>query len=451
MVRNRKTFKTKKGTEIKVVSMGQVIPAQTQPYNSKEWLTYDRYPYDNMYPQHILSLTESSAHNAILQIKKRMTASRGFIVPKEESNTDLFLRNINDLRDYGSDKGMELLRRTALDLVMFGGFAWEVCWNRLGTRIHSVQHVPFQTIRRNKPDPETGETDGFWYCPVWGIGHLNDDYSGREYSSYAPYERPRFIKEFSETKRCVTESSILYYSRSNEFNSFYPVPDYHGAIRDIMTDIEISLFNENNVKNAFVPSVVISLAEQPSEEELTERINSIEKQFTGGGNAARILFLTGSSVGDGNTQQMPVITPFSTTGNADIYIALANQVTQRIITGHQCPSPAIAGIQVAGGLSQDSDKTRKDYELYYDTTIHSYQQEILTQVNYLLSVNGLYSNIGLDMDASLSEAQKPDRHAEAYLTLNEMRVKAGVEPIDNPEYDIPIMVVEQQQAQQQQF
>ena len=445
MALQKRNFKTKKGTDIRVVNMGKVVPAQTQPYNSKEWLTYDRYAYDNMYPQHILSLTESSTHNAILQTKKRMTASSGFIVPADQPNTELFLRNINDLKEYGNDKGMELLRRTANDLAIFGGFAWEICWNRIGTRIHSVRHVPFQTLRRNKPDPETGETDGFWYCPVWGIGHLNDDYTGREYS-YAPYERPRFIKEFREDARDVSESCILYYSRTNEFNSFYPVPDYHGAIRDIMTDIEISLFNENNVKNAFVPSVVISLPEQPSEEELRDRIREVEKQFTGGANAARILFLTGSPVGDGSGQQMPIVTPFSTTGNADIYIALSDQVTQRIITGHQCPSPSIAGIQVAGGLSQDSDKTRKDFELYYDTTIRSYQYEILTQINYILAVNGLYSFVELDMDATLAESQQPDV-SQTYLTLNEMRVKAGYEPLPDPQYNVPLYFAQGTQLQ----
>jgi hypothetical protein len=414
------------------VNLGSQIPANRTGTSSDKWLTYDRYRYDNLYPQHVLELRRSSIHNSILEMKTRMIVSDGFIVPKDKTNTQLFLKNIND--EYDS---YELLKRSALDLATFGGFAWEIRWNILGTLIHSVKHVPFHKIRRNLPDAITGECDGFWIAAKWGIGYLSYDYIPDQYGILAK-DKPYYVNEFDRTlnTRHIDKTSILYWHRYNSYNDYYPVPDYFGGIKDIETDIAISLFNANNVKTGFVPSVIIALPDNPSDEEMKLIAQELEAKYSTPTNAGRILILKGAQIGDGNNIGQAQVTPFSTTGNADIYLQVLESTRQGIITAHQLTSPSLAGIAVSGGIGIDENRTAAEYELYYNTIIKGYQREITDQMNMILSINGLYSDVQLGTMQLFSKSSLPT-YGQGYMTINEQRIKAGLEPITHPDADTP--------------
>lgn len=414
------------------VNLGSQIPANRTGTSSDKWLTYDRYRYDNLYPQHILELRRSSIHNSILEMKTRMIASDGFIVPKSEPNTKLFLQHINE--DYDS---YELLRRSALDLVTFGGFAWEIRWNVLGTKIHSVKHIPFHKIRRNQPDVLTGECDGFWVAGKWGVGYLSYDYIPDQYGLQSK-DKPYYINSFDRTLEVkhIDKTSLMYWHRYTPLCDYYPVPDYFGGIKDIETDIAISLFNANNVKTGFVPSVVIALPDNPSDEEMRLIAQELENKYSSPTNAGRILLLKGAQIGDGGDMGQAQVTPFSTTGNADIYLNVAESTMQRIISAHQLTSPSLAGIAVSGGIGIDENRTAAEYELYYNTIIKGYQREITAQLNMILSINGLYSDVELGTMQLFGKSALPS-YGQTYMSINEQRVRAGLEPINHPNANTP--------------
>lgn len=365
-------------------------------------------------------------------MKTRMIASDGFIVPKSEPNTKLFLQHINE--DYDS---YELLRRSALDLVTFGGFAWEIRWNVLGTLIHSVKHIPFHKIRRNQPDVLTGECDGFWVAGKWGVGYLSYDYIPDQYGLQSK-DKPYYINSFDRTLgvKHIDKTSLMYWHRYTPLCDYYPVPDYFGGIKDIETDIAISLFNANNVKTGFVPSVVIALPDNPSDEEMQLIARELEDKYSSPTNAGRILLLKGAQIGDGGDMGQAQVTPFSTTGNADIYLNVAESTMQRIISAHQLTSPSLAGIAVSGGIGIDENRTAAEYELYYNTIIKGYQREITAQMNMILSINGLYSDVELGTMQLFGKSALPS-YGQTYMSINEQRVRAGLEPINHPDANTP--------------
>lgn len=419
-------------SKVQVIRLGDQQPAQTQYHSGTKWLNYDHNPGDNLYPQYLLSLMRSVTHNAILQLKQNMIVGRGFIVPADQSNTRVFLDNINE--EYG---GYELLERTALDLAVFGGFAWQVRWNALGTRIHSIKHVPFQMVRWQMPDHTTGLSNEFWIAERWGIGSPdpNDpDYYGNQYGG-VPLLVPKTIPLFDENNRKVSEPSLVYYRQHNGLNQYYPVPDYYACLNDVQVDIAISIFNKNNVNYGFVPSVFIGLPDSASDDEMDLLVKELQKKFTGVHNASQLLIVKGGKDGEGGTL-LPTFQPFTTTNNADIYKELTNSTMQRIVSGHKLSSPVIAGLPGSGGLGGNANEIKEANDQFYNSVIKKYQRRITEQLNKLLSINGLYNQVELGRDQEYNNL--PDMNQQ-YITINEQRMRAGLKEIENdPRVNIPI-------------
>mgnify|MGYP003522675713 FL=1 len=71
------------------------------------------------------------------------------------------------------------IAKLAQDLVIFGGYAFQVIMNKDG-KSYSFYHEPFNNIRCGKPD-EDGNVSEMWVCKDW-----------TETAKYKPFTLPRF-------------------------------------------------------------------------------------------------------------------------------------------------------------------------------------------------------------------------------------------------------------------
>jgi hypothetical protein len=75
------------------------------------------------------------------------------------------MATINLIND--SENVSEVMRKVALDYMIFGGFALNVIWSKDRKSIAEIYHVDFSRIRSGKINPETDKIDCYYYSPDW--------------------------------------------------------------------------------------------------------------------------------------------------------------------------------------------------------------------------------------------------------------------------------------------
>ena len=104
---------------------------------------YIKFGVDNLFPQQLIELYDSSAmnHTCIDAIQDGIYG---------EGITEYGGEYINTQGETIDD----VFERIALDYTLFGGYALNLIWNKEGTRIAEIYHLPFANVRSGKPDEE---------------------------------------------------------------------------------------------------------------------------------------------------------------------------------------------------------------------------------------------------------------------------------------------------------
>lgn len=407
------------------------------------WLNYD---LDNLYPQRLQALLNSATHFAILQAKSRYTVGDGLIYDRElDPARTAWLDNLAG--DYDVN---ELLRRTAFDLATYGGFCWQIILAADGYTIARVIHMDFPKMRIGNPANEDNFTyryddkikqlqriegdkvNVFWLCADWR-NFQNTYYHPVAVAAFDPKRIEHLRKTpYGEHHAAAAECPyILYYNSGSPIIDYYPTPDWLGAITDVKTEIEISNFHYHNVRNCFQPSILIAMPDEPSPEARQAIIEDLRKNFQGTDNANNILVAFGSTSADGGAQ-MPQLTAIPTTNNADTYAQTDASVQQKIITGHRLPSPTLAGLSGAGGLGGNASEIATAAELFMNTVIIGFQNQILRELKKLMALNGYATDdISLPTTPPVRREYSEDM-LRSLCTRDELRLEAGFAPTAAP-------------------
>ncbi len=379
--------------------------------NVYEWIPYD---WDNLYPQKLIKFLDSSVHNSIIQSKTNFTAGSGLIWDLEDDTLNNFFENIND--DYGVN---ELMKRTAYDLILFGGFSWQIKWNVLGDRIVSIKHLDYSKVRVENPDNK-GYSDGYYISNNWFYGR-------NRANQYTPYN-PVKVCKFDEYCIYPQEACLYNFNNYNPIIDFYAVPDYHGVINYLEVDLEIANFHLNNVKGGFMPSVIIDMPFTTDEQYQAEYQKNFEDNFMGSNNAGNAVINWANRRGDDNNPLYPQITQVENANHYEVFKYLQDNTTQQIISGHRLNSPTLAGLSGDGGLGGNGSEIAVALEMYMNTVIKGYQKTLLDSLKKMLNINGYSTEVDFrfNMPISLifSEALLPK-----IMTINEMRKATGLEPL----------------------
>lgn len=354
--------------------------------NNKEYVYYG---IDNLYPQKLIEMYDSSAmHHTCIQAIKDGIFGKGIeLIGEEYINTQG--ESIDDI-----------FEKLTLDYTLYQGYALNVVWNKEGTQIAEIYHLPFSKVRSGKANEED-EVEEYYYSSDWSNLRKNKE---MPYRAFDPLDN-----------KADNASQIFYYFNYTPGTDVYPLPAYVAASNDIVLDSKVSRFHVNNISNGLAPSLFISMKNGiPSPEGRREVYKEIEDTFSGEENAGRFFL----SFSDSDTA--PEVTPIEA-ANDDYYITLEERITSRILTAHRITSPLLLGIRDSSGFSSNAEEIRVSYMHFEGTVIEPKRKKITTSFGYILKLAGYNVNIKVIPNRLVEDAAagNPDDLAETNIDITE--------------------------------
>ncbi|MDR3058908.1 MAG: phage portal protein [Prevotella sp.] len=352
------SIEEKKYTVIKLSDTIRTYPTFTK--STKGWINYDR---DNLLPQRIIELNNESAINkAVIENKVTYICGAG----------------VKDGQYYGQpnpiDDWESLIEKVARDYVTFGGYCFQVILNENGKSI-SVYHTDFSKIR-------VGQVNEYG---VYLSFYLSNDWK-RTTGKYAPVE----IKAYGAEEMQKGVPYLFYYKDYAPSLDYYPVPQYYSAFNYIEADGLLGKFYRNSINNGFVPSTIITMPSNPSEEQKEQFQKDIEQSYAGTNGANSIVVLWGES-----QEIKPMVTSYTASNNADLYNNVDEIIFQKIISAHRLTSPTLAGLSGSGNLSGNANEIINSFVLYNQTVIHQLRRKIIDTLS-IFTINNGYKKLEID-------------------------------------------------------
>lgn len=348
------------------------VPQFQEVVKSKNWVYYGD---DNMFPNHLMALYQYSALNRAC-INAITYGIRGKeLLFDGVPNGSIMANRLESVYD--------VFKKAVVDRIVFGGYSLNVVLSNDGN-ISEFYHTDFSRLRAGKVD-DFDSVGEYYYSVDW----LNTN-------KYKPIAIPSL--NFMNTEQ---PSQIMYFKSYTPGMSYYPAPDYLGALTTIQLDIEVKNFHLNNTQNSMMPSVAVSFTNGiPSEEERDIIARQLDDKYSST-NAAGKWFLFFSE----NPETAPQITPIPNNASDGWYSNLYPQIEQTILTGHRITNPMILGIKTAGQLG-GRQEIIDSYELFLETVIKPIQQEMLKEFERVLFLRDkkIY-NLSIEQNTILTDPE----------------------------------------------
>ena len=370
--------------------VGQTFTAPALPVikeiNSKDYVYYGE---DNLYPGRLIELYNSSAmHKTCADAVRDGIFGEGIDIIGDE-----YINKQGETID-------DIFENIALDYTLYQGYALNVIFNKEGTQIVEIYHLPFNNVRSGKKD-EDDNVNEYFYSSDWSNLRKNKELA---YRSFDPTDN-----------KGDNASQIYYYYGYTPGNDYYPLPTYQAGINDITIDAKVSRLHVNNISNGLAPSIFISLRNGiPQPEQRKEVYKNIEESFAGEENAGRF-FLSFS-----DADNAPEVTPIEA-ANDDFYVILDERVTSRILTSWRITSPLLLGIKDSAGFSSNAEEIKVSYAHFEGTVIEPKRKKLTQSFGYILKLAGYNVNIKVIPNRIVEDvaAGNPDDLSQPNIEINE--------------------------------
>jgi hypothetical protein len=381
------------------------IPAFVENKNGRiKWVKYGE---TNNYPQFLTTLFNRSAkHNAICTDKQLYIAGKGWDFDSndmQDADTIKLKAFIDNPNPYETLN--DLMKKTALDELLYGGFYLKVVHNKKG-EMAELYHVDYNTVRSNRDNSE------FYVSEYWL------DESGNERTNLKPDEYETHPAYSPDKTKGVC---IYYYKTYRPGLRTYTLPEYIGAIPAIITDAEIANFHRAEIQNGFKGSRMIVFKNGvPSDEEMKSTERRLKNKFTDTDAAGSMVI---DFVDDPN--RVPEILPLNGDDFDKRYDALNKTIQEEIFVGHKVTSPMLFGVRVEGQLGGRNEMVDA-FNLFQNKYITP-KQDIQEMVyNYFAPIKGKLKIKPIEpIMPSFGEAV-----LENIMTMDEMREIVGRKPLE---------------------
>lgn len=340
---------------------------QPRDYSEKSNGDYIKYGEDNLFPNYLVELYNgSSTHRALCTTIAAMIYGDGFIPADLDSRLLYEKWNLEDE-----------LRKSALDLKLQNGMAFEIQWSLDRETIANVSHIPFENVRCGELDEDENIKE-FYYSPNWADRNIE----------------PICLQPFDPATKIENPVQMLYVKPFSPGSAFYPKPDYIGALPYIELEPEIGKFHINNIRNGLMTSMAVHFANGvPPEEEQRQIKQRIQNEAAGAGNAGNF-WVTFSDDPD----RKPSIDTFQLSDADKQYEFLSRECVDKIMIGHRVVSPAMFGVKTAGQLG-----TTQELEIasgLFDEQVVGPARELMKN-----ALQPIYSASGTNVSYATQEAQ----------------------------------------------
>ncbi len=379
------------------------LPVVKENKASGGYLTYGE---ENDYPNYLLNLFANSAlHAAIVSGKVDYVIGNGLASESGNTKIQAFIEKCNSKGDSLND----VFRKCCYDYMIFGGFALQVVYQKLGGKIAEVYYVDMAKLRHNI------NCDKLKYSKDWGV---------KNRVKVLEYDR------YDENDPTGTK---IYYYNGEATRDQYPVPAYIASIAAIETDIEISNFHLNGIKNGMFPSIMINFKNgQPDTEEAEIALERKINAKLGGTSKTGKMLMTFSDSGT----DAPSITPIQQPDLDKRFIILQDSIRDKIFIGHRIAAPILFGITSTGKLG-NTEEYNQGYQIFEKAYIKPTQKILLRIFNRILSVNFKDADLVVLQTPPLDTNLKDETIITNNMTQVEVRTrlkKEGfIEEIELPE------------------
>lgn len=334
-----------------------IIPSKTYslPINKEvKGQDYISFGLDNQYPKYLLDLFYgSSLHNRIISRKQAEIVGHGLYSKLDKRGINAFIKKCNNKGDSLSD----VMKKCTLDYLLFGGFSFQIIFNKGGDKIVEIYYLDVSRLRFN-PDQDKVKYSREWF-------------TGRRKSKVIEYEL--FNGE--------TKGSKIYYFKGNFSRDTYPIPEYIGSLMGIESSIEIASFELNRIKNGMFPALHFSFKNgDPGPEGRREFEQGMKNKYQGSQNAGDSI-ITYCKNGEQPLTIEPIILPDLDSQ----FNTLQGTVRDDLFYGHGFP-PILLGVMVPGKIGSQADYTQAQ-ENFTSTYVEPNRKTILDIFDRILSIN----------------------------------------------------------------
>jgi len=290
-----------------------------------------------------------------LNTKTTFTIGEGF-----SSLDEKLSEYIDDVNANGESMN-DVMRKVVSDYWTHGNAYIEIV---LGAGYINLYHQDATTARVHKDKKK------ILFHPDWANVRTSEE----KIKSIDTY--PHFQKEGQ------IQRAIIHFSDYESTYYFYGLPDYVAALDHIKIANQIGKYNLTRFKNGFMPSAIIELGADMSEDEAQQFIDEAREKLTGENNNSKMLFIAKN--GEEAASNVQIINDTSDGS----FMELQTITNDNIISAHRW-NPGLSGIQVAGSLG-NNQQILTIYDIVMSTVIREPQQMVLRELKKVLKREGGY-------------------------------------------------------------
>lgn len=341
--------------DIGQVNMSIITDLPLIGFNRTErWVNYGA---DNLYPEFLKSLYNTSpTHNAIVKTKAQIVVGEGFTYEDDNYDEKDKINILKVIKKIESD-----IYEYSLDYQIFGAMAFEVIWSLDFTKIVEVNRIDVSKLRSGKY--EEGQVTEWYYKRDW---------TDRREEAVCIYPLDKGDKQ--------NHRQLLYVGAQMVSNEYYYEPSYIGAIDWITLESQCGVYYRGLIEDGFSPTIVAKFYRKPGTQEERDAVMSgLKKNYTGQkGKKILGIFSDGKELA-------PDITPIEVSNMDKQFTVIADQITQKIITGERA-TPELCGIAIPGQLGNGDFDTK--VKVFSKFVIRPDQRIFEKAVNDILMMNG---------------------------------------------------------------
>lgn len=247
----------------------------------------------------------------------------------------------------------DLVAKAALSYQMYGGFAVQVIYNKLCVPVELFP-LDFGRCRLN----ERG--DKVYYSK----------------KSWTKYQSKADVYDiFNPRNIDINRPTQILYVKGDFTNNVYPLPEWFGALRDVLIEIEASKYALNSVTNGFSARYLINLPDGAGMDDEQKKAieEAIKNKFCGSETDANFLIY----YADGTDRAE--ISKIETDDANERFISIKDNARSNIYTAMRC-TPNLMGLPTAT-TGFNSQEYSSAFKLYQKSVIQPIQDKIVRAIN----------------------------------------------------------------------
>lgn len=255
---------------------------------------------------------------------------------------------------------------TAECFAEFGGFYWNVIYNRNG-QITEIYLLPFENCRMGIPD-DSGFISQILYNPFFGT----PEYTGKhdKYTKYYDVFNPAGVSAQQERQGPEKyKGQVFFFGTTSPLSRFYPINEAYSCKKWMKAEAGIADYYSDKIDHGFLNEFMLIMKGNPNE----PSTNPDYANTHGEGQPATIAeefdeviatnFMTRGEKNNlmvhwvNNPEEAPTTLPFPTNGSTDLFVTIDNQATKKITVAWKVPG-VLANIHEGVSLGGDANQIR---------------------------------------------------------------------------------------------